>query len=108
MDPKTDRRSRERVPAQVPVRLKPAQGEAEQTGYTRDLSTHGVFLYTNSRIAEGTELELVLILPADLTFGEKRWVCCQANVVRVEKKPGQPFGVAAQIRRFEVLPEIPL
>lgn len=90
------------------MRLKAGLGEAQHTGYTRDLSTSGVFLYTASRIAEGTELELVLVLPADLTFGEKRWVCCQTTVVRVEEKPGQPFGVAARIRRFEVLPEVPI
>jgi len=66
-----------------------------------------VFLYTNSAIAEGAELELVLVLPAELTFGERRWVCCQASVVRVENSAGVGnFGVAARIDRFEVLPEI--
>jgi hypothetical protein len=52
-------------------------------------------------------LELVLVLPAELTFGERRWVCCQASVVRVENSAGVGnFGVAARIDRFEVLPEI--
>jgi hypothetical protein len=55
----------------------------------------------------GTELELVLVLPPEVTFTEKRWVCCQASVVRVEEnaKAGN-FGVAAVINRFDVLPEI--
>ena len=48
---------------------------------------------------------LVLILPPELTSGEKCWVCCQATVVRVEDE-GTEFGVAAQIRRMDILPEI--
>ena len=47
------------------------------------------------------------MLPSQLTDGEKRWVCCQATVVRVE--PGGEdgcFGVAACIRSIAALPEI--
>jgi hypothetical protein len=104
---KSDKRSRLRVPVQLPVTIKAKDGSVQETAQTRDLSSGGVFLYTNSQIAEGAELELVLVLPAELTFGERRWVCCQASVVRVEK-PTQVgnFGVAARIHRFEVLPEI--
>ena len=53
-------------------------------GYTRDFSNGGIFLYTKSKIATGSNLEIVLILPAEFTHSEKRWVCCQASVVRVE------------------------
>ena len=92
---------------QLPVTIKAKDGSVQETAQTRDLSSGGVFLYTNSQIEEGAELELVLVLPAELTFGERRWVCCQASVVRVERptKVGN-FGVAARIDRFEVLPEI--
>jgi hypothetical protein len=76
----------------------------EQTAETRDVSANGVFLYTKSRMEKGAEVELVLILPPELTSGEKCWVCCQATVVRVEDGP--QFGVAAQIRRMDILPEV--
>jgi len=67
----------------------------------------GVFLYTDSQIREGSQLEIVLMLPPGLAEGEKRWVCCQADVVRVENHPGKSgFGVAASIRNMQVLPEI--
>jgi len=50
---------------------------------------------------------MILILPSELTSGEKRWVCCRASVVRVEdSEEGGDFGVAARIRSMEVLPEI--
>jgi hypothetical protein len=56
---------------------------------------------------EGSDVELVLILPPELTSGEKCWVCCHAQVVRVEDGPGRSFGVAAAIKRMDILPEIP-
>lgn len=103
-----ERRSHKRIPAKVPVKIKPTGG-AEQTGQTRDLSSSGMFLYTDAQFSEGSELEIILILPPELTNGEKRWACCQASVVRVEAT-GQDgnFGMAASIRRFELLPEIPI
>ena len=58
-------------------------------------------------MAEGSEIELVLILPPELTSGEKCWVCCHARVLRVERGPDKHFGIAAEILRMNLLPEIP-
>jgi PilZ domain len=100
----TERRSGRRISTRVPTRLRTADG-ADQTAQTRDVSSNGVFLYTKSRMEKGTDVELVLILPPELTSGEKCWVCCQATIVRVEEE-GTEFGVAAQIRRMDILPEV--
>jgi hypothetical protein len=106
-DTKPEKRTRQRIPVQLPVSIKSEDGGTQETAQTRDLSSGGVFLYTQSKISEGDELELVLVLPSELTFGERRWVCCQASVVRVEAPSTEGnFGVAAEIKRFEVLPEI--
>jgi hypothetical protein len=102
-----DRRSRSRVVAKLPVRVRSAAANAELRAQPRDVSTNGVFLYTNSRMMEGSDVELVLILPPELTAGEKYWVCCHARVLRVEQGPGKDFGVAAEIQRMDILPEIP-
>jgi hypothetical protein len=107
MTSKMDRRSRSRVVAKLPVRVRSTAANAELSAETRDVSTNGVFLYTNSRMAEGSDVELVLILPPELTSGEKCWVCCHARVLRVEQGPGKDFGVAAEIERMDILPEIP-
>ena len=107
--PKPERRSRRRIPASVPVSIKAGPGTIAATGHTRDLSTSGIFLYTDSRITPGSELEMVLILPPELTHGVKQWVCCRASVVRVEdSQDGGDFGVAARISSIEILPEIPV
>ncbi len=100
----TERRSGTRISTRVPTRLRTPQG-ADQTAQTRDVSASGIFLYTKSRMEAGSEVELVLILPPELTSGEKCWVCCQATIVRVEEE-GTEFGVAAKIKRMDILPEV--
>lgn len=104
MNADAERRAGTRIATRVPTRVRTAEG-ADHTGQTRDVSANGIFLYTNSRIEKGTEVELVLILPPELTSGERCWVCCQATIVRVEED-GTEFGVAAQIRRMDILPEV--
>jgi len=46
--------------------VRTAQG-TDQTAQTRDVSANGVFLYSKSRMEKGTDVELVLILPPELT-----------------------------------------
>jgi len=99
--PKTERRSRKRIVK----RVRRAHDSGDVMAHTRDVSATGIFLYTQSGLVAGCEVELVLILPPELTAGEKCWVCCHAQVLRVESV-GKKFGVAANIRRIEVLPEI--
>lgn len=99
-----ERRSVKRIPAGGPARIRTRQG-IEHPAQTRDVSANGVYLYSKSRMEEGSDVELVLILPPELTSGEKCWVCCQATIVRVDESQHE-FGVAAQIRRMDILPEI--
>ncbi len=101
----SERRSRKRVAVRVPVAVSPPKSAPVQA-FTRDLSSSGIFLYTDSNILEGSSLEMILMLPPEVTQGQKRWVCCQASVIRVEQNPGGPFGVAAQIRHIADLPEL--
>src|SRR5664279_1309811 len=99
-----ERRAGTRIPGSVPTRVRTANG-VDHSAETRDVSANGVFLYTKSRMEEGSEVELVLILPPELTSGEKCWVCCQATIVRVEEE-GPQFGIAAKIQRMDILPEL--
>jgi len=100
----SERRSGTRISARVPTRVRTPQGH-DHNAQTRDVSANGVYMYTKSRMEQGSDVELVLILPPELTSGEKCWVCCQATIVRVEEE-GSEFGVAAQIRRMDILPEV--
>lgn len=100
----TDRRSRQRVPVSVPVKVRHESGEHE--GLTRDLSSSGIFIYSESGLKAGSKLELVLMLPPGMGLGPGGWTLCEASVVRVEESGGKGIGVAATIDRIALLPEI--
>jgi len=100
----SDRRSGQRMPVRVPVKVRHEGGE--QQGLTRDLSSSGIFLYSESGMKAGSKLELVIMLPPGLGFGSGGWTVCQASVVRVEESDGKGIGIAATLDRIEWLPEI--
>lgn len=106
VDPKPERRARARVNASVPATVATRDTPQKQAAVTRDLSMTGIFLYADERIAEGSKIEIVLMLPPELGLGDKQWACCQASVIRVEDGDGSRVGVAARIERMDVLPEI--
>jgi len=100
-----ERRTQTRKPAQVPVKVRQPDG-SEQAGVTRDLSSNGIFLYSDSGLEAGSKLELVIMLPPGMGLGPGGWTLCQASVVRVEEGTGKGVGVAATLERIELLPEI--
>ena len=104
--PEDERRGSPRVPVRVPVAVRTPSSASELTAHTKDLSANGIFLYLDSAVEPGSLLEMVLILPPEVTGGERRWAACEASVVRVEGSSGNGFGLAARINRMDLLPEI--
>ena len=51
----SDRRSGQRLPVSVPVKLR--HEGSEHQGLTRDLSSTGIFLYTESGMKAGSKLD---------------------------------------------------
>ena len=100
----SERRSRQRMPVRVPVKVCHEGGE--HPGLTRDLSSTGIFLYSESGMKAGSILELVIMLPPGRGVGPGGWTLCEASVVRVEKSEAKGMGVAATLDRIESLPEI--
>ena len=102
-----ERRRQTRTPVQVPVKLRDQKGDrSEHSGLTRDLTSSGIFLYTNSQLEAGAKIELVLMLPPNLGLGPGGWTLCEATVVRIEESDGKGVGVAATLDRIERLPEL--
>ena len=99
-----ERRSPQRVPVRVPVKVRHEGGE--HAGLTRDLSSSGIFLYSESKVKAGSKLELVIMLPPGLGLGPGGWTLCEASVVRVQESEGKGMGIAATLDRIELLPEI--
>lgn len=100
----SERRSRHRVPVRVPVKVR-HEGD-EHAGLTRDLSSSGIFLYSEAGMKAGSKLELVIMLPPGMGLGPGGWTLCQASVVRIEKSDGNGIGIAATLDRIALLPEI--
>jgi hypothetical protein len=99
-----ERRQSPRTPLQVPVKLRPEDG-SEQSAVTRDLSSSGVFLYSEAALEPGAKLELVLMLPPGIA-ATSGWTLCQASVVRLEHSDGKRIGIAASLDRIELLPQL--
>ena len=100
-----NRRAR-RYPMEKPVKVRTSNGQThEMDAQARDVSSNGIFFYTDSDMHEGSEIEIVAMLPAEITHAESVWVCCHARVVRVEQEGAGTRGIAAVIERYAVLPE---
>jgi hypothetical protein len=98
-----ERRATQRFPFQLPVTVKhPAEGDIETR--TRDLSSRGVCFYLHSPLAIGSNLQLTLTLPTEITLTEPVRVRCLARVVRVEQdQQGGTLAGAVIINHYEFL-----
>ena len=97
-----ERRGEQRFPLHLPVIVRLIQnGIEEESSFTRDVSARGAFFYLGSDLAEGTPLELILTLPAEITLTEDIRVRCKARVVRIDSINGGKTGVAAEIEQYD-------
>ena len=89
------------IPVAVEVRCRSKAMEPEFIhGKTRDVSTAGLYLKSNQRLAVGTRIALSLTLP---TNGMGAVVDCKAKVVRVEENLDAMtglFGIAVVIDSY--------
>src|SRR6266404_8490400 len=101
----TDKRNARRYNMKLPVTVRVQNGAIHEVQtQTRDVSESGMFIYTDSEVHEGSEIEIVAMLPPEITQSESAWVCCHARVVRVEAPTTeQPQGIAAVIEKYAVL-----
>jgi hypothetical protein len=122
-----ERRIGQRFAFNLPVSLRDVTTAAEGLGFTQDLSSRGAFLFTDMGLGEGTEIELTLEMPSEITLGENMRVRCRGRVLRIVKpadnswKPAAPaetetrsaaiksaetkIGVAVCLKGYEYLPE---
>jgi hypothetical protein len=73
---------------------------------TRDISTRGLYFVIEQDLEAGSELDITLTLPAEITHGTEVFVRALGKVVRVEKhmKDGTArLGVAAVIERYDII-----
>jgi hypothetical protein len=111
----TERRTARRYDLSLPViiRLPQEKESSAQSGKTRDISTRGVYFTIDQDYGAGTELDLTLTLPSEVTRGSEVFIRAMGKVVRVDREPeagSSRVGVAAVIERYEIIrtgPETP-
>jgi len=72
--------------------------------FTQDLSSRGIFFYTEAALPEGAVVELTFTMPSEVTLGESMPVRCRGRVLRAAPaQGGQRNGIAAQLDSYEYL-----
>jgi hypothetical protein len=80
---RVERRVGQRFAYLLPVSLRQCCSEMQGAGFTQDLSSRGVFLFTDMPLTEGSEVELTLRMPSEITLGESMRVRGRGRVLRV-------------------------
>ena len=104
----TERRTARRYDLSLPViiRLAAERVPESQKGKTRDISTRGVYFVMDQDLEAGSELDMTLTLPAEVTHGSEVFVRAMGKVVRVERRTedgNTRMGVAAVIERYDII-----
>jgi hypothetical protein len=104
----SERRVARRYDLSLPVMVRiPAQGLAEtQSGRTRDISTKGLYFVIDQDVRAGSNLDIMLTLPREMTNGEEVLVKASGKIVRVESRMedgDERLGVAAVIERYDIM-----
>jgi c-di-GMP-binding flagellar brake protein YcgR len=104
----TERRTTRRYDLSLPViiRVPAEKAEDSQQGKTRDISTRGLYFVIDQNMEAGSELDLTMTLPSEVTQGSEVFVRALGKVVRIERRmeDGNPrMGVAAVIQRYDII-----
>ena len=112
-----ERRVGQRFSYLLPVSLRQPAASVEGVGFTQDVSSRGVFLLTDAPLVEGSEVELTLRMPSEITLGDSMPVRCKGHILRVVRpvvaaaengrKTETKIGVAVRLECYEYLPEAP-
>lgn len=103
-----ERRTTRRYDLSLPIIIRvPAEKAIDsQQGKTRDISTRGLYFVIDRDLAAGSELDLTLTLPSEVTHGSDVHVRAMGKVLRVERRQedgNTRLGVAAVIQRYDIV-----
>ena len=112
---RVERRVGQRFSYLLPVSLRDPNSGIESVGFTQDLSSKGVFFFTDAPLVEGAQIELTLKMPSEITLGEAMPVRCRGRILRVIRPAAHlsgpcsglaetKIGVAVRLEQYEYLP----
>lgn len=106
---RVERRVGQRFPYLLPVSVRESSTGVETVGFTQDLSSRGVFFFTDAPLSVGLQVELTLRMPSEITLGESMPVRCRGRILRVMRPVADPsraetkIGVAVRLEGYEYL-----
>ena len=111
-----ERRVGQRFPYLLPTSFRQTSDGIEGVGFTQDLSSRGVFFLTDAPLTEGSEIELTLRMPSEITLGQSMPVRCKGRILRIVRPNGTSpiplsgaahakIGVAVRLECYEYLSE---
>jgi Tfp pilus assembly protein PilZ len=101
----SDRRIARRLSFQAPLRVRIWKSAVpEWRAESVDLSEKGIFFATDSLLRVGTQVEVLLKMPEEITGDPTTEWVCTGHVVRVEPvdSPGGRLGVGVQFDCYEI------
>jgi hypothetical protein len=104
----TERRTARRYDLSLPILIRVPKEHVgdSQNGKTRDISTRGLYFVIDQDLQAGSELDITLTLPGEITRGSEVLVRAMGKVVRVERRKeedSERLGVAAVIERYDIV-----
>lgn len=110
---RVERRIGQRFSFLLPFSLRQTDNSVEGLGFTQDVSSRGVFFFTEAALQEGAEVELTLCMPSEITLGDSMPVRCRGRILRIVKpsvrsegaRSETKIGVAVRFDSYEYLPE---
>lgn len=104
----SERRTTRRYDLSLPViiRVPTVRDVDSQVGKTRDISTRGLYFVIGQDLDAGSELDITMTLPAEITHGTDVFVRVRGKVLRVDRRVEdgtRRLGVAAVIERYDII-----
>jgi hypothetical protein len=117
-----ERRAGQRFAYLLPLALRQLAPAVEGAGFTQDLSSRGVFFFTDVPLQQGAEIEITLRMPSEITLGTNMPVRCRGHILRVVRPAASSvqdpnpshveachaeskIGVAVRLEKYEYLSE---
>jgi len=98
-----EKRGEQRVRLEVTASV--TAGHHTIAASTKDVSSRGLFFFTDARLELGREVDVITVLPEDVGLPLSGLVCCHGCVVRSRPTGGQ-YGVAVHFDRFTPVRQI--
>ena len=102
-----ERRATRRFQLKLPmtVRWTNQSGSRKAQAESKDITSRGVYFFLPTEIENGSSVELVLVVPNEMTLAERVRVRCQGRVRRTEPTEIGRVGVVVEFEHYRFLRE---